>query len=295
MSAVAHGKSAKKVEKRRTEVLESNRTASQKVMKMPGYMGNEILRDSVIAFLNLSYHVLNEDFEKILNLDEIKEQSYDNMEAYLLAQEEASKKLEAAGVNMDKAKDKFCAENDINLGETKSPLEEKMEKAGEAFGYYNKVYLIFFKSYKQEMYLLDAIERSDVNAIEQNRNAIQQYAGEDKLKLKELGGFKSDVTLQIACRKLLDFYENEGKVEMKTILDFFLKTDEFQKIKTAFENKREKDRTQSDFDKYNESANEANKAGAKYNATNEKLFENRSRLINEWNSKMAEFLDRHVP
>ena len=36
-----------------------------------------------------------------------------------------------------------------------------IRKASESLSYYNQVYLIFFKCYKQEAYVLDAMQRND--------------------------------------------------------------------------------------------------------------------------------------
>jgi len=48
---------------------------------MPPWKGDRSYRNSSVAYLKLVYHVFNEDYGKILNLEEIAEQSYDAMEA----------------------------------------------------------------------------------------------------------------------------------------------------------------------------------------------------------------------
>jgi hypothetical protein len=85
-SAVAHGKSARKVENRRQELLKTMTDSRRKITGMAAYQGDKSLRDSTAKFLLISYHVLNDDYGKIMNLEEVAEQSYDAMEAYLLAQ-----------------------------------------------------------------------------------------------------------------------------------------------------------------------------------------------------------------
>ena len=92
-SAVAHGKSARKVEKRRAELLQQVKESERNVRSMKPFQNDSNLRDSVVAYFNLCFHVLNEDYEKILNMEDIAEQSYDLMEAYLLAKEKANEKL----------------------------------------------------------------------------------------------------------------------------------------------------------------------------------------------------------
>src|SRR3954468_3309133 len=60
-SAVAHGKSARKVENRRKEVLKSNMDAQNKIKSMGAFEGDKAFKDSVLAFLKLSYNVINYD------------------------------------------------------------------------------------------------------------------------------------------------------------------------------------------------------------------------------------------
>ena len=71
-------------------------TAKNNIAKMPDFEGDKSLRDSTVSYLSLCYNVLNEDYSKILDLEEIAEQSFDLMEAYLLAQQKAGEKLDEA-------------------------------------------------------------------------------------------------------------------------------------------------------------------------------------------------------
>ncbi|MEO7983161.1 MAG: hypothetical protein ABI688_03660 [Bacteroidota bacterium] len=96
LSAVAHGKSARKVEKRRFEVVNAINETKINIQIMPPWKGDKSLRDTTVTYLKILNIVFNEDYGKIVNMEEIAEQSYDAMEAYLLAQEKAQEKLEAA-------------------------------------------------------------------------------------------------------------------------------------------------------------------------------------------------------
>ncbi len=70
-SAVAHGKSARKVENRRKDVLKSNMDAQSKIKSMGAFEGDKILKDSVLAYLKLSYNVINYDYAKIVDMEDI--------------------------------------------------------------------------------------------------------------------------------------------------------------------------------------------------------------------------------
>jgi hypothetical protein len=294
-SAVAHGKSARKIENRRKELLQTVTDARRKIGAMPAFKGDKSLRDSTARFLMAYFHILNDDYGKIVNMEEVAEQSYDAMEAYMLAQELANAKIDDAGNRLQAMEKQFAAAHGINLIESSDELSKKSAEASKVNEYHRVVYLIFFKSYKQEMYMLDAVDKKNINAIEQNKNTLEKYAGENIDRLVSLPAYKGDPSLLRACRELQEFYRIECREKMSVLTSFYLKEENFQKIKKAFEAKREKDRTKADVDGYNNALNEVNKAIAEFNKTNKQLFETRKQLIEGWNKASQQFLDKHVP
>ena len=98
ISAASHGKSLRKVDKLRQQVLNSIYETRIAVQGTPPFQGDKTLREASVAYLMLCYRVFNEDYGKIVNMEEIAEQSYDAMEAYMLAQKMANDKLDEAGI-----------------------------------------------------------------------------------------------------------------------------------------------------------------------------------------------------
>src|ERR1041385_6886888 len=115
---------------------------------------------------------------KIVDMEDVAEQSYDLMEAYLLAKERDGDKLDEAYKKVANQQKLFAEKNNIKLIESTSKLSQKIEEAGKVSTYYNQVYLIFFKSYKDDFYLTEALNKSDVNAIEQAKNSMDKNATE---------------------------------------------------------------------------------------------------------------------
>lgn len=294
-SAVAHGKSARKVEKIRVELMRQLREANRNIRSMKPFNGDHSLRDSIANYFKVQEIVLNEDFGKILDLEDIAEQSFDAMEAYLLAKEKASEKLEQAHQSSYVNYKRFADDNRINLIEGSSRLSEKMAAADEVFKYYNRVYLLFFKSYKNEAYMLDAISRNDVSAIEQTRVALLNSATEDLKNIGPTPAFKGDITLKTACQKMLKFYETEASTKAAVFTDYNLSKERFEKIKSAFEMKNAKNRTQSDVDLYNKAVAEFNDTVNKSNKINDELNKSRQSLIESWNKACDTFMDKHTP
>jgi hypothetical protein len=143
LSGMSHGKSARKVEKRRQEVLQAISDTKFSIMGMPPYKGDRTLKDTTVAYLKILNSVFNEDYGKIVNMEEIAEQSYDLMEAYMLAQEKANEKLQQASERQNEMQKKFAEKNNITLIESESASEAKMKIAGAVMKHYDEVYLIF--------------------------------------------------------------------------------------------------------------------------------------------------------
>ncbi len=294
LSSMSHGKSARKVEKRRLEVLDAINNTRMNIMGMPPYKGDKSFRDTTVAYLKILNSVFNEDFSKIVNMEEIAEQSYDAMEAYMLAQEKANEKLREAGKRQSETQKVFAEKNNIKLLENTSELEAKMKTASDVMHHYNEVYLIFFKSYKQEAYLMEAVAKKNVNSIEQNINSLQTFAEEGLEKLKDLKPYTGDASLVTACRNMLNFYKEEAK-KSAAISDFVLKEENFNKIKKKFDSKPASSRTQQDVDEYNKAVNDMNAGVNSYNNTNNDLNRKRAQALDGWNNTVKRYMDTYVP
>ncbi len=294
-SAASHGKSARKVDKRRTDLINTIKAAETRIRRMKPFAGDGSLRDSIVAYLVLDRIVMTEDYGKIMNMEEIAEQSYDAMEAYLFAKERAEEKLEAAYDRVGEQQKAFATKNSIKIVEGTSKLSRKLEKSGKVFSYYNKIYLLFFKSYKNEAYLMDAISRKDISAMEQTKNSLLQSAEQDLEKVGPIPAFNGDNSIKIACQQLLAFYKMEASQKISEIINFQLKQENFEKMNAALEAKRPADRTKEDIDNFNKAVKDYNEAVAKINALHNDLNKKRGTFLEQWNKATENFLDKHVP
>lgn len=294
-SGVSHGKSARKVEKRRKEVVSSITAGLNKAKRMPDFEGDKSLRDSTISFLEINKAVINNDYAKIVDMEEVAEQSYDAMEAYMLAQEKANERLSQAGEMLEAQEKKFAATHNVTLLESKDKITKKLEVANKVYKYYNPIYLIFFKSYKQEAYLLDAMAKGDVNGVEQNKNALSKTSAEGLAKLQDVKPFQGDASVKNAATQMLNFYKDEADKKLTNAGKYFVQKDNFEKIKKEFDAKSQSSRTQQDVDKFNKAVNDYNAALNEYNNNNANLNANRSKLLDNWNKTVANFTDSHVP
>ncbi|MBI5858406.1 MAG: hypothetical protein HZB42_12250 [Sphingobacteriales bacterium] len=294
LSAVSHGKSARKVEKRRTEVVNSIGDTKFEIMAMPPWQGDKSFRDTTVAYLKILNTVFNEDYSKIVNMEEIAEQSYDAMEAYMLAQEKAYEKLNDASARQNEKEKEFAAKNNIQLLEGTSELGEKAKTANAVLSHCNEVYLVFFKPYKQEGYMIEAMNQKNLASMEQNINSLKKFAEDGFEKLKKIKAYGGDGSLINACRNMLNFYKSEA-ARSASLADFFLKEENFNKIKKQFDSKPSGKRTQQDIDQYNAAVNDINYALKNFNDTNNSLNKERTAALNGWNKTYNDYLDDHMP
>jgi len=291
--AVAHNKKARAIDGQRKQMLTANRNALKRVKGMQPFNGDAAYRDSTVSYLELSYLVLNNDYGKIMDLEEVAEQSYDGMEAYMLAQQIANDKLDAAYDMLVAAQEKFAAQNNITLVKKTDETSEKLEKAGEVFKFYNQIYLVFFKPYKQEAYLMDAQNKSDINAMKQNQEALSKLSTEAKLKLKDIKPYKNNSSLKSSCTKVLDFYNYEADTKVSKLIDFYLEKEKFEKLKIATD-KKGKNLTSDEVNEFNNAVASYNKASDEYNKINADLNKRRATAIDDWNDAVSKFLDKNV-
>lgn len=294
-SAVAHSNRARKVENRRIDLIKATADARNKAMAMTCFEKDCALRDSLVSYLTISYYVLNNDYAKIVNMEEVAEESYDQMEAYLNARKMATEKVKMAGDMLDDKYMAFADKHNIKIAENKSKLSRDIEKVGKVNEHYDKVYLIFFKSYKQEFYMADALNRKDYSSAEQNRNSLLQLSTEGLARLDTMRGLNNDKSLILACKRVLEFYKTEATDKVSTVIDFMLKKENYEKLEKVISTKDPMLRTQDEVNQYNKSVADLKAVTAKYNTTVNFLNQGRTASINGWNSATQNFLERYIP
>ncbi|MCR9141670.1 MAG: hypothetical protein NXI24_05415 [bacterium] len=295
IQASAHSKNPTLIENKRRTLIASVERAILSVNQVNAFNGDSDLKEATLTFLNTMYSVLREDYARLVDMEEVAEQSYDLMEAYLLARAKANEKLQEAAEDLRAEETRFAADNNVRLIENDDPVSKNLAKATKVLDYRTKIFLIHFKSYKQEFYLLEALNRRDVSGIEQNRETLEEYASEGLSQLSQIGAYAGDSSLLQSARDMLTFYRNEAAREVPVLTDFLLRQDQFESIKKAFEAKPPAQRTRADVDNFNAQVNQVNAAGTKSNATNERLNRERVAQINRWNQVNERFLSRHIP
>jgi hypothetical protein len=295
VSAAAHSRRAKKIEKLRTAALESIETAKMNTIDLPIYKGDNVLRQASIDYIQMCYNVFNDDYSKIVNMEEIAEQSYDGMQAYILLQEKTGEKLREAGDKMQNASKAFAQKYNVNLIDSKSELGEKMEKSSKTNHYFNQIYLLYFKCSWQDGVLTKALNAKKLNDAEQARNALIKFAEEGLKILDTFPRFDGDASMINTCKQALKDYKKMAETDVLKMTDYYLKDENFQKIKKSLDAKSESSRTQQDIDAFNKAVNEINAAVNASNEASNKTNQIRNQIQQNWELTSKTFFDEHVP
>jgi hypothetical protein len=296
MSEVAHGSKARRMEKRRNELIASLKEAIREGSKIKPYNGDASLRDAFKSYWGVLLSIFTEDYSKLVDMEEIAERSYDAMEAYLLTQEKAEEKLDEAYKKVPEAYNAFAAKNNVRLNEGQSSkLNRKLDQVGKVNAYNNKLFLICFKSSVQETLMLEAVGKADINGVEQNKNSLLKYAVDGLGRLDSIKPYNNDGSLVNACRKVLEFQKTEAEKKAFIYSDFLIRQEDFDKLKKSFDSKPASKRTKQDIDGYNKAVADHNKSINDFNKASSDLHNTRNKVMTQWDASRKRFMDSHMP
>lgn len=291
--AVAHSKRAPKIDNTRKDLLKSIQTASKKISATNGYKGDTEYRDQLLSYLSISESYINDDYAKIIDMQEVAEQSYDLMEAYILARDLVNKKINDEVEKVNSYQKAFADKYGVKITDEETELGKKMAISNEVFNHQSDMYLLFFKVYITDANLMQSIEAKDISAIQQNTAALEQFANEGLEKLKGLKTYKNDPLLINATKKVLEFYKKEAVEFGPKAVDFLMLNEKVTDTKKALEAKKAP--TKEEITAFNKMVADVNKASAEYNKLNTKFFNDKNSAINSWNTASDGFVSKHVP
>ena len=296
ISASAHFRRERKVERFRMQALESINNAKYKTIALPKYKGDNSLRQASLGYIQYCYRIFNEDYTKIVNMEEIAEQSVDQMQAFLQMQEKASEKLQEASENLSKAERDFASKYHVNLVDSKNELKDKMGIAGQANRYCDRLYIVFFKCNWEDGQLFDALNAHKLNEAEKARNSLIAFVkkGLEELKTDSFRTFLGNPSLSAACSDALLFYKSMAINDIPKLTDFYLKEENFARIKKALEAKGIH-KTKEEVDQFNKNVRDINASANNFNQLNLELNKSRKEVVQNWEKAEISFRDEVMP
>ena len=292
--AVAHSKSARKIDATRKTLIKSIQTASKKISGLKnGYKGDIEYRDQLLNYYSLMEKYINEDYDKIINMQEVAEQSYDFMEAYITARDLVNEKINTEVDKVNAAQKVFGNKYGITITDDQSELGKKMEISNQVFAHQSEMYLIFFKVYITDINLSKAIQAKDISTIQQTASSLELFANEGLDKLKTAKAYKNDPLLINATKKTLEFYKKEALELVPATTDFLMLNQKMEDSKKSMDSKSAA--SKEEVANYNKMVGEVNKALGNYNKLNTKFFNDKNASITAWNTASESFVTKHVP
>ena len=293
---IAHSKSARKIDATRKNLVKTIQNAKNNISKIKdGYKGDIVYRDQVVKYLSVSEIIINEEYSKIVDMQEVAEQSYDFMEAYIMTRDLVNKKMDDEHQILAAGQKEFAKKYNITLTESDSELSKKMKLSNEVFTYHTEFYLIFFKCNITDLMLSKAIEQKDIASIQQNASSLLAYAEEGLQKLNQKQPYKNDKVLIETTKKSMELYQKTATEYASAVIDFFMFNTKFEEAKTSLERKKPNERTKEEVDNYNVMVKEINKKINDYNKINTKFVQEKNNMINQWNTTGDQFISRYVP
>jgi hypothetical protein len=290
LSIVAQGRGAFLVESSRQSLLIEIMDAKEETMLAPSFNGNDELRQSLITYFNQTHTILKEDYAEILDMETIADGTYDAMEAYLLTKEKANRKLDEAYYHLLVAQKKFADDNKLIIHRPEEDeMTKKIENTGAILAYYNKIYLIFFRVFKQESLVMNAIQNDDLADFQWNIKILEFESKVALEKLALLPPFKGDASLLEETKKNMEFYYREATVDAIATAEYYENKKLYAAAKAEFEKIPQEDLVQADADKINSIGRAYNEAVAKFHAMNRAQNVERVEFLNSWNQVVEQF------
>lgn len=294
--AIAHSKSGRKIDVTRKALVKSIQNASKKFEAMKdGYKGDTEYRNQLLAYLSISEKFINDDYGKIIDLQEVAEQSYDYMEAYITARDLVNQKINDEVEKLNTNQKLFGNKYNIQITEDNSALGKKMKASNEVFKYHTQLYLLFFKVNVTDSNLSNAIAKKDLNAIQQNASSLELYADEGLEKLKEITPYNKDMSMINSTRKTLEFYKKQAVEMTPKVVNFIMLNQKVEDSQASLEKKSQKDRTKQEVDGFNNLVKDLNKEVGEYNKLNTKVYQDKLAINNSWEQVGTDFISKHVP
>lgn len=293
---IAHSTSGRKIENTRKNLIKSIQNAKINILKLKdGYKGDVEFRDIILEYLRVSEIIITEDYSKIIDLQEVSDQSYDFMEAYVKMQDLVNQRMDDEHEKLNLGQKSFALKYNITISEAQSELGKKMKLSNEVFEYRSVLYLIFFKCNVTDSNLSKAILAKDLSAIQQNSSSLASYVDEGLEKIKTIKPFKNDASLINSTKKSLELYKKTTVEQIPVIIDFFMFNTKFEAAKLNIEKKKPADRTKEEVDNFNAMVKDVNVKINNFNNINSKFDQEKNQLTNSWNSTATQFVSKHVP
>ncbi len=294
LRVMARNSNEKRVDKQRKSLIKKVNEYKSTIQSVTAYPEDDSYRLATLNYLDIVSKMLQDDYATLVDLEEIKERSFDDFEAYVMAQEAVNNKTQEAAQDLDDAQAEFAKNNDIKLIEKLSQTGQKIARANAALNHHNEINLLLIKCNFQQGSVFDAMERNDVNGMQQGLNTLSSYAKEGLEKIETITAYKGDSKLKYTGKKYLIYYQDAADKKLPQQVEFFLAQSEYEKASKRIESIKPRKRTKKDINDYNKQVNDFNKVLNDYNRTNEWMVQQQNKNSESWNKAVETFMNKHI-
>jgi hypothetical protein len=294
LQSVTKSRRARIIERKRQEMIVKIKENSDYFKTYIPFNNDKEYKDELLAYLDMKYMVLKEDFDKIVDMEKVEALTIDQEDAHQMALDLAFAKLDTCFAKYARAEDAFFIRYNIKEDTVKDAMSQKIERANKLIDYYNSIHRIFYKVNKISRQADEAVGRRDVAALEQHAITMVAYADEAIEKLKQQQTFEGDSDLISAAKSLTEFYKKEGMETIPLNVKYNLSKDLFDQAEKKFQSIKENDRKDTDINEYNSAVREFNKAVKEINKANSQSDKTHKQLIKRWNELAETFFKKHA-
>ncbi len=298
ISYVSKKHTPKQIQGKYNDVMQAINEAKSNIDSMPSFKRDSTHKDSLYRDSASSYFrqfglLLSNNYNKVATLQATANQSYANMEAFLAAKEAADKKLKSLNERFYAATLKFANSNKLSDSTRKDLPAKAVGEVIETGNYFKKVYLIFFKSYKQETDIQNAIERKDANDLKKSAKDLAKSAQDGQAVLDTISPFKKDKSLVTDSKAVLTYYEKETDNKLDPIVNYFAAAKDFDEVRSRFNSKS--GHSGPDVKKFKKSVKVFNKALHKYNKAMNSIYKKKKSLLSKLDHSTHSFFKKFKP
>jgi len=298
ISYVSKKNTTKKIQGNYNKLIAEINDAQKNIDSMPVFKIDSTHRDSVYRNSTSAYFkqyalLLSNTYNSVATLQATAEQSYSNMEVFLQTKAGADTKLKKLNELFYANTLKFANDNKIQDSTRKDIATKTIDEVLATEIYFKQVYLIFFKSYRQEQDIQNAIERKDVNDLKNSTKSLAKSAQNGEVSLDAMAPFNKDKSLITDCKDVLEFYKKETDEKIDPITDYFTAAQEFETVRSTFN--RKQGHSGGEVKAYKKEVSKFNKALKKYNKTMNGVYIKRKGVLKKWDNAVHSFIDKNMP
>ncbi len=192
-----HSDDPAEVGKKRLALITQLLAAVEQLENTKQFPSDAGMRSEMLGVLKTYLNVFKVDFEHVEKLLVGSQDSYEAMEKYMEAREQAEARLAAANDRFHAAAEKFADANRIRL--IKGPENSEIAQLNALSQYRDQIFLATFRVKKRNGEFRQAMDREDPHAMRRHRELLLTEAEQEMNKLVTLGDFHGDTDYRDAA------------------------------------------------------------------------------------------------